>query len=332
MTARRCQTCKHYEPSAVWRRGWCRNPRLYSPQQSHMVDQDALDCSRGLGCAWEAADDSREEERYPVAKPIRQPLRLFAPQQQLSLAGAGGSTMASSDTNAGGGPSGGGGSFSGSPRSERISPSAGQERTVSYQPEERYWTDYLRIALPLIGVIVLLGVFWFWGMSLIGGGDDDEPTPTSAPAEVSEINASPPPSTMAPTAPVVEPTPGSAPTPVPESQQPPAVQGEPTAPPNGPATEADSEQNPAESEPTASTTSFPVFDVGAAAVTDGPVNVRSEPSTESDQVVQLDDGTSVTITGEQVADGDGGNIEWYPIETEDGQSGFIREDLFVPAE
>ena len=32
-----------------------------------------------------------------------------------------------------------------------------EERTVSYQPEERYWTDYLRIALPVFGLLLLIG-------------------------------------------------------------------------------------------------------------------------------------------------------------------------------
>ena len=44
-----------------------------------------------------------------------------------------------------------------------------EERTVSYQPEERYWTDYLRIALPVIRtfaphrIAVVLGLRIDWG-------------------------------------------------------------------------------------------------------------------------------------------------------------------------
>lgn len=53
---RKCSTCKFYEPAPVWRKGWCRNPLLYAPQQSHLVAEDDLDCSRGLSDYWEAAD------------------------------------------------------------------------------------------------------------------------------------------------------------------------------------------------------------------------------------------------------------------------------------
>ena len=38
-------------------------------------------------------------------------------------------------------------------------------------PEERYWTDYLRIAAPVLGVIILLALAWFWFSHLIGGGN-----------------------------------------------------------------------------------------------------------------------------------------------------------------
>src|SRR5918911_1435561 len=103
MPDKRCSTCKYYEPAPIWRKGWCRNPLLYSPQQSHLVGEDDLDCDRGMGNYWEPID---------------------------------------------GGPGGGG--------------PGGPERQFNYNPDERYWTDYVRIALPVIGVILLLGLAWFW--------------------------------------------------------------------------------------------------------------------------------------------------------------------------
>jgi len=44
----------------------------------------------------------------------------------------------------------------------------GQERTVSYESEERYWTDYLRVALPVIGLLLMLALFWWWAQQFIG--------------------------------------------------------------------------------------------------------------------------------------------------------------------
>ena len=59
MTGRKCSSCKHYEPAPIWRKGWCRNPLLYSPQQSHLVGEDDLDCERGMGNYWEPGDPSQ---------------------------------------------------------------------------------------------------------------------------------------------------------------------------------------------------------------------------------------------------------------------------------
>lgn len=243
--------------------------------------------------------------------------------------------MASSDIGAGGGSTtggsgGGGGPFSRPPRSDGPGVPSGQERTVSYQPEERYWTDYLRIALPLLGLIILFGVFWYWGNALIGGGNDDEPTPTTAAlADVSEVNASPPAATATAPPAAIAPTPGPALTSAPADQQPAADATEPpTAGDERPA-DGETEEAPPEEASSGSTT-IPVREVGSTALTDGVVNVREEPSAESTQVQELEDGTSVTIAGDQVDDREGGPNEWYPVELVDGTTGFIREDLFQP--
>jgi hypothetical protein len=39
---------------------------------------------------------------------------------------------------------------------------------VSYESEERYWTDYLRVALPVIGLLLMLALFWWWAQQFIG--------------------------------------------------------------------------------------------------------------------------------------------------------------------
>src|SRR3954469_12376428 len=72
----------------------------------------------------------------------------------------------------------------------RLHESAGA--SVSDQSEDRYWTDYVRVATPIVGLLLLLGVFWYWANSLIGADSstlpptavltvipDDTPTPTA---------------------------------------------------------------------------------------------------------------------------------------------------------
>ena len=313
----------------MWRRGWCRNPRLYAPQQSHLVDQDSLDCSRGLGSAWEPVDAAADQPPHPSAMSTRQPLRLFAPQPQLAPAGLG--FVASSSA---GGSGAGGGSFSGPPRPDRTDPPTGQERTVSYQPEERYWTDYLRIALPVIGLLLLIGLFWYWANSIIGDGDDDEPTSTTvALANVDEINApaTPPPPTA--TAASLTPAAGAPPasTPTPPTQQRTAQQpsnqdaAEVETPAVAPAQDQQpSGQNDAEdSQPPPG--GYPTYPVGTTVVTTAEVNMRDAATTEGNVVSTLPAGTSLEITGPFE---DAGELDWWPVSNPaTNQTGFVREDF-----
>ena len=50
----------------MWKKGWCRNPLLYSPQQSHLVGEDDLDCNRGMGSYWDPIEGDVPETEPPL--------------------------------------------------------------------------------------------------------------------------------------------------------------------------------------------------------------------------------------------------------------------------
>jgi hypothetical protein len=325
VTVRKCQTCKHYEPSPIWRKGWCRNPRLYSPQQSHLVGQDELDCSRGLGNFWEEVEehDVPDDDVRPNANVAseRRPLRLFLSPPRLASATAG--VMARSDTGStnprfgasrqGSGSGGGGGTppppFPEQTRAERGGPPPGPERTVSYQPEERYWTDYLRVALPVVGLLLMLGLFWVWANQLIR---DDE---SNSPPVATATNAG-----VAVTVAAVPPT--AAPTQV-------VAIG---------ATSQDAVRTPAATtvadapvdDPTEPAASGEIQEGSVVVVTEDGVNMRPGPSTEEEAVTQLQQGTELQVTGPSVDDGD---ITWWPV-TEPLQEldGYVSADFLELSE
>jgi hypothetical protein len=192
-----------------------------------------------------------------------------------------------------------------------------EERTVSYQPEERYWTDYLRIALPVIGLLLLIGLLWYWASALIGdGGDQPPPTPEAA-AVITPINeATPAPPT--PTAAVIAPTPGPPPSPTPTTAVQAAAPTQPAAPTTAPA--AAETDNPC--------ANMPVYPVGALVTTTAEVNLREGPSTDAASVGVLPVGAQLQITGEF---SEAGQCDWWPVTvTESGLSGFVIEQYLEP--
>jgi len=195
-------------------------------------------------------------------------------------------------------------------------PGSSEERTVSYQPEERYWTDYLRIALPVIGLLLLIGLLWYWASALIGDGGDQPTATQEAVAVITPINeATPAPPTA--TAVVIAPTPG--PPPVPTATPAPSVATTQAVTPT-PAAAANS-ANPC--------ASLPVYEVGAVVRTTAELNLREGPSTDSASVVVLPQGTKLQVTGEFQ---EAGQCDWWPVTVVDtGQSGFVIEQYLEPA-
>jgi hypothetical protein len=192
-----------------------------------------------------------------------------------------------------------------------------EERTVSYQPEERYWTDYLRIALPVIGLLLLIGLLWYWASALIGDGGDQPPPTSAAVAVITPVNeATPAPPTA--TAVVLAPTPG--PPPVPTLTPAPAVATTQAVTPT-PAAAAADPANPC--------ASLPVYEVGAFVATSAELNLREGPSPDSAPVVVLPEGTKLQVTGEFQ---EAGQCDWWPVTVVDtGQSGFVIEQYLEPA-
>jgi hypothetical protein len=185
----------------------------------------------------------------------------------------------------------------------------GRQRSVQFQPEERYWTEYLRIALPIIGLLLMIGLFWFWASQLTNDNDGGQEPISTQPPGTTEIIT--PPSTPAPTqAPVVQPTEVPAETPTEESESTP----DDTAP-EEPVDEGDAG----------------TFAVGDFVVVVDGVNMRSEPTTAEENVVRaLEDAEVLEIQGDPVeADG----FTWYEVIVESsGETGWVASEFIELAE
>lgn len=175
-----------------------------------------------------------------------------------------GAAPAPRGTRRGGG--GGGGDQGGS--------AGGRQRTVQFQPEERYWTEYLRIALPVIGLLLMLGLFWFWAQWLIGDNNSKEPQATDVPGVV----VTPTEQVNVPTATVETVTEATA-------TQPPAptLPAEPTA--TVPA------QSPATPPPSTGTIAIG----GTVVTTEADINMRPDASTAGAPIAVLASGETLTV-------------------------------------
>lgn len=322
MTVRKCSTCKYYEPAPIWRKGWCRNPLLYSPQQSHLVGEDDLDCDRGMGNHWEPLDSVEEDA---AAGPTLQVAAIsnhrsthtdLGPQvAPLMLKQVAANAGDDSQAHARAGKGGEMSHFSGSGRfgdsnmgdddeSRRVPPyggdrdpapppgggggGGGPERQFTYYSEDRYWTDYLRIAVPVVGVILMLGLVWFWLSSLLGGGNNNNQTANNT-GNNAVIVASPKASAT------------TVGTPIPVQST------------------------------TASTPTAGGFTVGETVVVAGTggvgANLRDAPSTSGKALETLADGTQLQITGAAKKDS---QYTWWPVKYKD-ETGYIAGDYLKAA-
>jgi len=169
--------------------------------------------------------------------------------------------------------------------------SPGGDRQFTYYPEERYWTDYLRIVAPVLGVIILLALAWFWLSHLIGGGGgaatDTTPTASSNPAFISG----------SPTSTTIKGTPRVVATPS-------TVAGAGTP----------------------GTTGGPITN-GSKVVVTGTgstgVNMRDAATTSGKIVTTLAEGATLTVTGDSVT---ADSYTWWPVTDAKGNKGFVVAD------
>lgn len=218
-------------------------------------------------------------------------------------------------------------------------PTAARERTVQSDPDDRYWTDYLRIALPVIGLLLVIAVFWFWAQQLI---DDDSEDLTPTEAGLAEVVESP--TAPAEVQPLGTPTPEdagqSAPPPATAPQDQQQSMPSPTPPPEEPETEPDAGTDNQVEEAPADDAAEETTDEGADAggiapdaqvsVTDGPLNMRASASTEADIVAELETGAILTVlSGPEEAE----EYTWWQVVDETGgNQGWVAEDFIEPAE
>jgi len=197
----------------------------------------------------------------------------------------------------------------------------GRRRSVQFQPEERYWTEYLRIALPIVGLLLMIGLFWFWASQLAGGGNDgDDPEPTNAVGAVDVIT--PPPSTPQPTQPPVDqPTqpPAEAPASTPADQAP--VD-------DGAAEEVPVDDGAVEEEPAAETGGFAIGD--SVLINDDGVNMRDAATTVDSTVIDTLDANAVLTIQSGPIEADG-YVWWEVLVEETNEIGFVAEDFFDPS-
>lgn len=312
MTHRRCGTCKHFEQAPIFRKGWCRNPLLYSPQQSHLVSDEDLDCERGMGNYWEPSDDyvMTHTRAFSDRTASRE-----APDDDATTAGDSAQLRSSRGV-----PiypvSGSSGYGSEPPPPAGSDPGGGwggdDRNQFGYYEEERYWTDYLRIVLPLLGVILLVVVLWFWIANALDDDDDDngdiagdatstETIPTvgddTSPTEPAAGTEAPPGTAEAPT-PTSPPDNGGE---EPAGTEPPANGGEPTGLYNGAIAE--------------------IANTGGTGV-----NVRADATTSAEILNVYLDGTQVEIIGDPVeAEG----FTWWPITGEAVEMGWIVQEYLA---
>lgn len=180
---------------------------------------------------------------------------------------------------------------------------------MSFESEERYWTDYLRVALPVIGLLLMLALFWWWAQQFIGDDGDNTDIANATRTAVATIAPPTPTSTVEV---VVQPTP--------QTEEPTRDTSE-----NGGTDEETPEDTEVECDG-----DFVRGDI--VTVTEDNVNMREEPVIGDNVVEQLDAGTELSIVGNCYEEDDDGNQFWRVRNSETANTGYVSADFLEAAE
>jgi hypothetical protein len=181
---------------------------------------------------------------------------------------------------------------------------------MSYESEERYWTDYLRVALPVIGLLLMLALFWWWAQNFIG----DEGNPSEvAQATQTEIATVPVATATTPAQPTVVVTQGES-----NPATPPDNGGVPEQTPGDQPTDAPEDCG---------------FSEGDNVVTTDSVRIRSDPSTADDSNIidTLDPGTELQIISSCYTE-DGDNKFWQVKVRETSDTGWVADTYLAASD
>jgi hypothetical protein len=185
---------------------------------------------------------------------------------------------------------------------------------VSYESEDRYWTDYLRVALPVIGLLLMLALFWWWAQQFIG---DDGGAGDLAQATQSAIVATAPAPTPTNTVAVdIVATEGADP-----SQTPADGGSGNNGQDDGTPGSGDNQENCG-------------FENGdQVVVTSNGVRLRSEPVVSEDTfIAELDEGVTLRIIEDCFVEDEDG-LQWWRVRNEEtSRTGYVAGEYLAAAD
>jgi len=185
---------------------------------------------------------------------------------------------------------------------------------VSYESEDRYWTDYLRVALPVIGLLLMLALFWFWAQQFIGDDGNPEDVAQSTQTSIATVPGPTPTNTVAV---VIDASAGADATETPDG-------GGSTNGGEGEGTPPGSDQS--------EDCGFAENDV--VVVTAEDVRLREGPVIDPGNIIEesISQEAELRIIGACYEEDDAGNQFWRVRNQDTSQTGYVAGDYLAPVE